>query len=69
MAPKHSNFSVPNSRQLVKPILSAITSKSLTNVIIDLEAPPVYGNNLVCFLREDVSLTPCNKKIHALNPN
>ena len=69
---KHSNFSVPNtrdgSRQLVKRILSAITSESLTDVVIGLESTSVYGDNLVCFLREDGSLTPYNKKIHVLNP-
>ncbi len=68
---KHSNFSVPNSRdgsrQLVKRILSAITSESLTDVVIGLEATSVYGDNLVCFLREDGSLAPYNKKIHVLN--
>ena len=69
---KYSNFSVPNSRegsrQLVKRILSAIISESLTDVVIGLEATSVYGDNLVCFLREDGSLAPYNKKIHVLNP-
>lgn len=69
---KHSCFSVPNSldgsRQLVKRILSAITSESLTDVVIGLEATSIYGDNLVCFLREDGSLVPYNKKIHVLNP-
>ena len=69
---KHSNFSIPNtrdgSRHLVKRILSAITSESLTDVVIGLEATSVYGDNLVCFLREDGSLAPYNKKIHVLNP-
>ena len=69
---KHSNFSVANSldgsRQLVKRILSAITSESLSDVIIGLEATSVYGDNLVCFLREDGSLNPYNKMIHVLNP-
>ena len=69
---KHSNFSVPNSRdgsrQLVKRILSAIVSESLTDVVIGLEATSVYGDNLVCFLREDGSLAPYSKKIHVLNP-
>ena len=67
---KHSSFSVPNtrdgSRQLVKRILSAITSESLTDVVIGLEAISVYGDNLICFLREDGS-SPYNKKIHVLN--
>ena len=69
---KHSNFSVANSldgsRQLVKRILSAIISESLSDVIIGLEATSVYGDNLVCFLREDGSLNPYNKRIHVLNP-
>ena len=69
---KHSCFSVPNSldgsRQLVKRILSAITSESLTDLVIGLEATSIYGDNLVCFLREDGSLVPYNKKIHVLNP-
>lgn len=69
---KHSNFSVKNSldgsKQLVKRILAAMVSESLTDVTIGLEATSVYGDNLVCFLREDGSLTPYNKKIHVLNP-
>lgn len=69
---KHSTFSVRNSldgsRQLVKRIHNAITSESLTDVIIGLESTSVYGDNLVCFLREDGTLTPYNKKIHVLNP-
>ena len=69
---KHSCFPVPNSldgaRQLSKRIVSAITSESLTDVIIGLEATSVYGDNLVCYLREDGNLTPFNKKIHVLNP-
>ena len=63
---------VPNSRdgsqKLVKEIRSALTSFALTDVIIGLEATSVYGDNLVCFLREDGSLTPFNRKIHVLNP-
>jgi len=69
---KHSTFLVRNSldgsRQLVKRIHNAITSDSLTDVIIGLESTSVYGDNLVCFLREDGTLTPYNKKIHVLNP-
>lgn len=69
---KHSNFPVKNSldgaRSLVKRILNAITSESLTDVIIGLEATSVYGDNLVCFLREDGTLAPYNRKIHVLNP-
>lgn len=69
---KHSNFSVANSRdgsaQMVKRILSAITSHSLDSVSIGLEATSVYGDNLVYFLREDAILAPYNRKIHVLNP-
>ena len=69
---KHSNFSVPNSHdgssQLVKRILSAVTSQALDTVIIGLEATSVYGDNLVYFLRENIALEPFNRKIHVLNP-
>lgn len=56
------------ARQLSKRIVSAITSESLTDIIIALEATSIYGDSLVCFLREDGHLAPYNKKIHVLNP-
>ncbi len=69
---KIKNFFVPNSRdgsqRLVKEVLSALSSYTLTDVIIGLEATSVYGDNLVCFLREDGSLVPYNRRIHVLNP-
>ena len=69
---KHSNFPIINSHdgsvQLVKRILSALTSHSLDTVLIGLEATSVYGDNLVYFLREDATLAPFNRKIHVLNP-
>lgn len=69
---KHSNFELKNSHdgssQLVKRILSAMTSHSLNTVLIGLEATSVYGDNLVYFLREDATLAPFNRKIHVLNP-
>ena len=69
---KHSNFSVANSHngssQLVKRILSAMTSYSLDTVLIGLEATSVYGDNLVYFLREDATLARFNSKVHVLNP-
>lgn len=69
---KHSNFAVANSHdgstQLVKRIRSALQSNSLDTVSIGLEATSVYGDNLVYFLREDVSLASFNRKIHVLNP-
>ena len=69
---KHSSFSVANSQdgsaQLVKKILSALTSHSLDTVMIGMEATSVYGDNLVYFLREDATLVPFNRKIFVLNP-
>ena len=69
---KHSSFSVANSQdgsaQLVKRILSALTSHSLDTVLIGLEATSVYGDNLVYFLREDATLAPFHRKIHVPNP-
>ena len=69
---KHSSFSVANSQdgasQLVKKILSALTSHSLDTVMIGMEATSVYGDNLVYFLREDATLLPFSRKIFVLNP-
>ena len=69
---KHSSFSVANSQdgsaQLVKRILSALTSHALDTVMIGMEATSVYGDNLVYFLREDATLVPFNRKIFVLNP-
>ena len=60
------NFSVTNSkngsRKLVKEVLSALSSYSLTDIIFGLESTSVYGDNLVYFLREDGSLSPYNRK-------
>ena len=65
-------FSVPNSKdgseKLVREIVSALTSLSLTDVTIGMEATSVYGENLVFFLREAGSLAAYNRKIHVLNP-
>ncbi|MEE1227329.1 MAG: IS110 family transposase [Lachnospiraceae bacterium] len=69
---KVKNFSVANSKdgsqKLVKEILAAISSFSLTDVIIGMEATSVYGENLVYFLRENGSLAPYHRRIHVLNP-
>ena len=69
---KHSCFTVDNSlggaKQLSKRILSALTSESLSDLIIGLEATSVYGDNLVYFLREDGATSTFNRRIHVLNP-
>ena len=61
---ERSNFPIINSHnssvQLVKRILSALTSHSLDTVLIGLEATSVYGDNLVYFLREDAFLGSFN---------
>ncbi len=65
-------FPIKNSRDgaqfLVREMLSALTSFSLTELIIGMEATSVYGENLVFFLREDAALVPFNSKLHVLNP-
>ncbi len=69
---KHASFSVQNNlggaRSLVKRVVTALLERGLPNVVLGLEATSVYGDNLVCFLREDGSLCQFNKKIHVLNP-
>ena len=69
---KHSSFSVQNNlggaKQLSERIVSALSSMRLSDVVIGLEAPSIYGNNLVYALREDGSLSRFQRKIHVLNP-
>jgi transposase len=69
---KHSSFPVQNNlggaQLLSKRVVSALTQHCLSDVILGLEATSVYGDNLVCFLREDGALGRFNKKIHVLNP-
>ena len=69
---KHSSFSVQNNlggaQALSKRVVAALEKLRLNDVKIGLEATSVYGNNLVCFLREDGALAKFNPKIHVLNP-
>ena len=69
---KHSSFSVQNNlggaQTLSKRVVDAITSSNLSAVVIGMEATSVYGDNLMCFLREDGSLAHFNQKLHVLNP-
>ena len=69
---KHSSFSVQNNigeaQTLSKRVVSAMQSHSLNDVLLGLESTSVYGDNLVCFLREDGALAQFNRKIHVLNP-
>jgi len=67
---KHSSFSVQNNLNgatiLSQKVVSSMSD--FDNVIFGLEATSVYGDNLVCFLKEDYNLSKFNKKIHVLNP-
>jgi len=69
---KHSSFSVPNNlggaQTLSKRVVAALEKLQFNDVKIGLEATSVYGDNLVCFLREDGSLSKFNRQIHVLNP-
>ena len=69
---KHSSFSVQDNlggaQMLSKRVVSAMQSHSLNDVLLGLESTSVYGDNLVCFLREDGALAQFNRKIHVLNP-
>lgn len=69
---KHSVFSVQNNlggaRKLSKKVLSALTENRLNTVVIGIEATSVYGDNLMCFLREDGALARFEPILHILNP-
>ena len=69
---KHSSFSVQNNlggaQVLSKRVVSAMQAQGLNDVLLGLESTSVYGDNLVCFLREDGALAQFNRKIHVLNP-
>lgn len=69
---KHSSFTVQNNfggaQSLSSRVVVALKDQGLSDVVLGLEATSVYGDNLVCFLREDGALGQFNKKIHVLNP-
>lgn len=68
---KHSSFSVQNNlsgaKILSQRVVSAMSNYRFDNIVLGLESTSVYGDNLVCFLREDYSLSKFEKKIHILN--
>ena len=68
----HSSFSVQNNLGGVKlmseKIVPALETMQLSNVVIGLEATSIYGDGLVCALREDGRLGRFQRKIHVLNP-
>ena len=69
---KLSSFSVRNDRNgaklLTERILSAMKSRSLSEMVIGLESTSVYGDTLVYALRESSDLGAFLRKIHVLNP-
>jgi transposase len=69
---KHSSFEVQNNlggaQTISKRVVSALVGKNLSGVTIGIEATSVYGDNLMCFLREDSSLARFERKLHVLNP-
>ena len=69
---KHSSFSVQNNlggaKLMSEKIVSALEAMRLSDVVIGLEATSIYGDGLVCALREDGRLGRYQRKIHVLNP-
>ena len=69
---KHSSFAVQNNlggaKQMVEKIVFAMKTMQLSDVVIGMEATSVYGENLMCFLREDGRIGQFNRKLHLLNP-
>lgn len=69
---KHSSFTAQNNlggaQTLSKRVVSALIERNLTAVVIGMEATSVYGDNLICFLREDGALGRFDKRLHVLNP-
>jgi len=69
---KHSSFGVQNNlggaQTLSKKVVAALESVGLSAVVIGMEATSVYGENLMCFLREDGALGQFDHKLQVLNP-
>ena len=69
---KHSSFSVQNNlggaKLMSEKIVSALEAMRLSDVVIGMEATSIYGDGLVCALREDGQLGRYQRKIHVLNP-
>ena len=69
---KHSSFPVQNNlggaQTLVRKVVSALSDNGLSSVSIAIEATSVYGDNLMCFLREDGNLSKFERKLFVLNP-
>ena len=69
---KHSSFSTKNSpdgsKKMANSIVSALTSLNISNAVIGIEATGVYGDNLMFYLRDEISLSQFDCDFHVLNP-
>ena len=69
---KHSSFSVQNNQggaqTISKRVVSALMDKELNTAVIGIEATGVFGDNLMCFLREDGALGRFERTLRVLNP-
>jgi len=63
-----SQQSVPGWILIRKGVDAVLTDKCIGVVLIGMEATSVYGDNLMCFLREDGNLAQFERKLHVLNP-
>jgi len=69
---KCSSFSIQNNlggaKELSEKIVYALEKRELSVVVIGIEATGVYGENLMCFLREDGALGQFDRTLYVLNP-
>jgi len=69
---KHGSFELQNNlggaKVISSRVVSALDKTGLTAVSIGIEATSVYGDNLMCFLREDGVLAQFDRKLYVLNP-
>ena len=69
---KHSSFGVQNNlggaQILSKRVVAVMQDRELSNLAIGMEATSVYGDSLLCFLREDGALARFERKLFVLNP-
>jgi transposase len=69
---KHKAFSVQNNlggaQTISKQVVSALTDHALPCVAFGIEATGVYGDSLMCFLREDGAIGRFERRLHILNP-
>ena len=56
------------SKKIAEKVISALTSLSICNVVIGIEATGVYGDNLMIYLRDESGLVQFDCDFHVLNP-